>query len=148
MSALDDYLKSDSQDKTALELKVRILLKSHRYNYAKLVAKTLLMLGGEESLYLYYYGLTLLCSGDFDGAFSTFHRAYSLDPDGSFSFGSLARQAKELGNLKKKGNDLVSQKKTDEAIAEYTKVRLGRSVVMRRASNSAIPRSCSAVTSF
>lgn len=121
-SALNDYLKSSSQDKTALELKVKILLRTRRYNYAKQVAKTLLMLGGEESQYLYYYGFALLCSGDFEGAYSTFHRAYSLDPDGSFSFGSLARQAKELNNLKKKGNDLVSQGKTDEAIAEYTKV--------------------------
>ena len=121
-SALNDYLKSSSQDKTALELKVKILLRTRCYNYAKQVAKTLLMLGGEESQYLYYYGFALLCSGDFEGAYSTFHRAYSLDPDGSFSFGSLARQAKDLNNLKKKGNDLVSQGKTDEAIAEYTKV--------------------------
>ena len=115
-------MKSSSQDKEALELKVKILLKAQRFNYAKQVAKTLLMLGGEESQYLYYYGFSLLCSGDFEGAFNTYHRAYSLDPDGSFGFGSLARQAKELNNLKKKGNDFVSQSKTDEAIAEYTKV--------------------------
>ena len=150
-SALNDYLKSSSQDKTALELKVKILLRTHRYNYAKQVAKTLLMLGGEESQYLYYYGFALLCSGDFEGAYSTFHRAYSLDPDGSFSFGSLARQAKELNNLKKKGNDLVSQGKADEAIAEYTKVQFflfRRKSVTCRVSSFATPKNCSAATSF
>lgn len=82
------------------------------------------MLGGEESLFLDLYAQSLLLSGDFDGAESTYMRAYKLDPDSSFSFGQKYKQAKELNKLKKDGNDKVSKGKYEEAIQVYSNVSL------------------------
>lgn len=87
---------------------------------AKQVAKRLLMLGGEESEFLDLYGQSLLSAGDFEGAESTYSRAYKLDPDSSFQFGKKFRTAKEMNKLKAEGNGFVSKQKSTEAIASYT----------------------------
>ena len=147
MSALDDYLATSSQDKGALELKVKILLLLHRFNLAKQVAKTLLMLGGEEPPYLHLYGQALIAAGDLDGAEATLKRAYSLDPDSSYGFGSMVRQVRELSKLKKQGNDFVSQGKTNEAIEEYTKVDILR-LIKNRESKNVLLRNFYVVISF
>ena len=119
---MNDYLNEHSRDKEALELKIKISLLLHKYNVSKQTAKTLLMLGGEESEYLDYVGQTLLLSGDFEGAESIYMRAYKLDPDSAFSFGVKYKQAKELNKLKKLGNDMVSKGNYEEAINIYGKV--------------------------
>ena len=121
IAAIDEYLNTESQDKEALKLKVLLLLRIHRFNMAKQVAKLLLMLGGEESEYLDLYGKALLSAGDFENAESTYSRAYKLDPDGSCQFGKKFRTAKEMNKLKTEGNGFVAKKQTDEAIVSYTK---------------------------
>ena len=60
VAAIDDYLNSDSQNKEALAIKIRLLQCQHRVAYAKHVAKSLLMLGGDDSTYLDVYGNALL----------------------------------------------------------------------------------------
>ena len=121
--AICDYLKEDSRNKEALEIKIKLATSLHKYNVAKHTAKTLLMLGGEESEYLELYGQSLLLSGDFDGAESSYMRAYKLDPDSPLSFGMKYKQAKELNKLKKEGNDQVSKGNYEEAIKIYSSVR-------------------------
>lgn len=123
LSALNDYLKEDSQNKEALQLKVKVACLLHKYQVAKQTAKTLLMLGGEESEYLDLYGQCLLLAGDFDNSELTYMRAYKLDPDSSMNFGSKYKQVKELNKLKKEGNLQVEKGNLDEAIQLYTKVR-------------------------
>lgn len=123
-NALEDYLKEDSQNKEALELKVKVSNRLHKYNVSKQTAKTLLMLGGEESMYLELYGQSLLQTGDFEGAESDYMRAYKLDPDSNFMFGVKYKQVKELNKIKKEGNEKVSQGKYEEAINMYTMVHI------------------------
>lgn len=121
IEAIDEYLKSNAQDNEALELKIKLLMRVQRFSFAKQLAKQLLTLGGEESKYLVLLGDASLQSGDFDAAEQIYARAYKLDPDSSYHFGSKFKQCKELNKMKKEGNDLVSKKKTEEAIAAYTK---------------------------
>ena len=76
IEAIDEYLKSDSQNKEALELKIKLLMRVQRFSLAKQLAKRCLMLGGEESKYLELYGDASLQSGDFEGAEHIYARAY------------------------------------------------------------------------
>lgn len=120
MSALDDYLKSDSRNMEALEYRVILLERAKRLTLAKQTAKTLLMLGGEESKFLDMYGHALLLAGEFDDAEAVFLRAYKLDPDGAYAFGKQYKEAKELSAIKKKGNAAVEKGDMEAAIAAYT----------------------------
>ena len=121
IEAIDEYLKSDSQNKEALELKIKLLMRVQRFSLAKQLAKRCLMLGGEESKYLELYGDASLQSGDFEGAEHIYARAYKLDPDSSYHFGQKYKLCKELNKIKKEGNDLVSRQKIEEAIVAYSK---------------------------
>ena len=105
------------------------------------------MLGGEEPPYLHLYGQALIAAGDLDGAEATLKRAYSLDPDSSYGFGSMVSQVRELSKLKKQGNDFVSQGKTNEAIEEYTKVDILR-LIKNRESKNVLLRNFYVVISF
>ena len=121
VAAIDDYLNSDSQNKEALAIKIRLLQCQHRVAYAKHVAKSLLMLGGDDSTYLDVYGNALLQAGDFEDAETIFLRSYKLDPDGPYRFGQKVKLAKELNRTKKDGNEKVSKGALEDAIAVYTK---------------------------
>ena len=121
VAAIDDYLSSDSQNKEALAIKIRLLQCQHRVAYAKHVAKSLLMLGGEDSKYLDTYGSALLQAGDFEDAETIFLRSYKLDPDGPYGFGQKVKLAKELNRTKKDGNEKVSKGALEDAIAVYTR---------------------------
>ena len=121
VAAIDDYLNSDSQNKEALAIKIRLLQCQHRVTYAKHVAKSLLMLGGDDSTYLDVYGNALLQAGDFEDAETIFLRSYKLDPDGPYRFGQKVKLAKELNRTKKDGNEKVSKGALEDAIAVYTK---------------------------
>ena len=120
ISTLDTFLATDSQNKEALEYKALLLERVRRFTAATQTAKTVLMLGGEESKYLDIFGRMQVLSGDFDGAEATIMRAYKLDPDSDYSFGKKYKQAKELSKLKREGNDAVAKGKVEEAIAFYT----------------------------
>lgn len=104
----------------ALEYKVILLERAKRFTCAKQTAKTLLMLGGEESKYLDLYGHSLLLAGEFDDAETVFLRAYKLDPDSAYAFGKHYKKVKELSAIKKKGNMAVEKGDMDAAISAYT----------------------------